>query len=928
MSNPTHSNDSPGSVTSETSPNTIDPVQYPHVVSGETVLVACESSLHGLTHREAVARLEQYGRNTLPQARLPGIVTVFLRQFASPLIYVLVAAALLSLMIKEWSDAGFISAVLFINAVIGTIQEYSAQRAAAALQELVRTRCRVLREGDSDEINAEELVPGDIVLLESGDKVPADLRLIASHGLEVDESLLTGESLPVLKDGAIVLAADVALGDRVNMLFTGTLVGRGRARGVVVGTALNTALGRIAADVLFKPSPRSPLQVRMERFTHFVAIFVGIAALIIFTVAVMRGTPFNEVFLLAVALAVSVIPEGLPVALTVALAIGMRRMARRNVIVRRLLAVEALGSCTFIATDKTGTLTVNQLTARSIAFPNSDVWEVGGEGVVADGTILTPRGPPSAKEKALLERLCQVAVLTNEGFLDHANSGWTHHGDAVDVAFLVMAHKAGIFKAEMANTFPEITSIPYESERLFSASLNEVNGRQHAFVKGALERLLTMCTTMATPGQDVNLEQALIEQQAETLASGGYRVLALASGEIEAGPGEVFTEEHLHGLTLIGLVGIIDPLRPEAQAAITACRQAGIEVAMITGDHPATALAIAQELNMVERADQLVTGPELRIALDSGTIDQLTQQARVFARVGPHQKLDIVQSLQRNGHFVAASGDGANDAPALRAAQVGVAMGMSGTDVAREAADIIITDDDFSSIVAGVEEGRVAYANVRKVIFLLISTGAAELVLFTLALLTGFPLPLVAVQLLWLNLVTNGIQDVALAFEPGEGDELRHPPRPPREPVFNRLMLERVVISALVIGTIAFAVFQWLIARGFTLDEARNGTLLLMVLFENVHVFNCRSEVRSVFRHNPLRNPILLFGTAIAQLVHVGAMYTPWISDVLHIQPVTPQLWLELLGLALSVLIVMELHKVVRRWILSSRQHRHLTEKE
>jgi magnesium-transporting ATPase (P-type) len=598
------------------------------------------------------------------------------------------------------------------------------------------------------------------------------------------------------------------------------------------------------------------------------------------------------------------------------------------VIVRRLLAVEALGSCTFIATDKTGTLTVNQLTARSIAFPNSDVWEVGGEGVVADGTILTPRGPPSAKEKALLERLCQVAVLTNEGFLDHANSGWTHHGDAVDVAFLVMAHKAGIFKAEMANTFPEITSIPYESERLFSASLNEVNGRQHAFVKGALERLLTMCTTMATPGQDVNLEQALIEQQAETLASGGYRVLALASGEIEAGPGEVFTEEHLHGLTLIGLVGIIDPLRPEAQAAITACRQAGIEVAMITGDHPATALAIAQELNMVERADQLVTGPELRIALDSGTIDQLTQQARVFARVGPHQKLDIVQSLQRNGHFVAASGDGANDAPALRAAQVGVAMGMSGTDVAREAADIIITDDDFSSIVAGVEEGRVAYANVRKVIFLLISTGAAELVLFTLALLTGFPLPLVAVQLLWLNLVTNGIQDVALAFEPGEGDELRHPPRPPREPVFNRLMLERVVISALVIGTIAFAVFQWLIARGFTLDEARNGTLLLMVLFENVHVFNCRSEVRSVFRHNPLRNPILLFGTAIAQLVHVGAMYTPWISDVLHIQPVTPQLWLELLGLALSVLIVMELHKVVRRWILSSRQHRHLTEKE
>lgn len=897
-------------------PDKTDTISSPHAASNEAVLAALESSLHGLTRSEAVARIEQYGRNTLPQARMPGVATVFLRQFASPLIYVLIVAALLSLMIKEWSDAGFISAVLFINAVIGTIQEHSAQRAAAALQELVSMRCRVLREGDTYEIDAEELVPGDIVLLESGDKVPADLRLLDSRDLEVDESLLTGESLPVLKDCDTVLAADIALGDRVNMLYTGTLVGRGRARGVVVGTALNTMLGRIAADVLFKQPPKAPLQVRMDKFTHWVAIFVGLAALVMFVVSMMRGTPFNEVFLLAVALAVSVIPEGLPVALTVALAIGMRRMARRNVIVRRLLAVEALGSCTFIATDKTGTLTVNQLTVRCIAFPESDVWEVSGEGAVPDGSILTPQGTPSADEAALLERLCQVAVLTNEGFLGRTESGWSHHGDAVDVAFLVMAHKAGVIQAEMVNTFPEIDSIPYESERQFSASLNKVNGRQCAFVKGALERLLPMCATMATPGQDVTMEQDLIEQQAHALASGGYRVLALVAGEIELGQGEIFTEEHLNGLTLIGLVGIIDPLRTEAKAAIAACRQAGIEVAMITGDHPATALAIARELDMVERADQLVAGPELRLALDSGTIDQLTRKARVFARVGPHQKLDIIESLQRNGHFVAVSGDGANDAPALRVAQVGVAMGMSGTDVARETADLIITDDNFASIVAGVEEGRVAYANVRKVIFLLISTGAAELVLFTLALLTGLPLPLIAVQLLWLNLVTNGIQDVALAFEPGEGNELHQPPRPPREPIFNRIMIERVVISALVIGTVAFLVFQWLIARGYTLDEARNGTLLLMVLFENVHVFNCRSEVRSVFRHNLLGNPILLIGTAVAQLVHIGAMYTPWISDVLHIQPVSPQHWVELLGLALTVLIVMELHKAFRRRFL------------
>jgi magnesium-transporting ATPase (P-type) len=360
-------------------------------------------------------------------------------------------------------------------------------------------------------------------------------------------------------------------------------------------------------------------------------------------------------------------------------------------------------------------------------------------------------------------------------------------------------------------------------------------------------------------------------------------------------------------------VGIIDPLRTEAKLAVASCRRAGIEVAMITGDYPATAFAIARELDMVKHEHQLVSGPELQRAIDAGNIDQLTRDARVYARVGPHQKLDIVQSLQRNGHFVAVSGDGANDAPALRAAQVGVAMGDSGTDVARETAELIITDDNFDSIVSGVEEGRVAYANVRKVIFLLISTGAAELVLFTLALLTGLPLPLVAVQLLWLNLVTNGIQDVALAFEPAEGNELRHPPRSPGESIFNRLMIERVVISALVIGIVAFLAFYWLISSGYTMDEARNGTLLLMVLFENVHVFNCRSEYISLFKHNPLRNPILLVGTATAQLVHIGAMYTPWISDVLQIQPVSPEHWLELLGMALTVLIVMELHKALRR---------------
>ena len=896
------------------------PLPMPHTMPAAEVLASLHSSPNGLGHAEAAARLQRYGRNALPKAEPPGIALVFLHQFTSPLIYVLLAAAVVSLGIREWSDAGFICAVLLLNAIIGTAQEYSAQRAATALQQLVTTRSRVLREGDADELDAEELVPGDIVLLESGERVPADMRLLASHDLEVDESLLTGESNAIFKQAEGLPPADSPPGDRVNMAFAGTLVNRGRARGIVTGTALNTELGRIASAVLGRPPAKAPLLVRMERFTRRVAILIGTAAMLMAGVALARGMPLDEIFLLAVALAVSAIPEGLPVALTVALAISMRRMARRHVIVRRLLAVEALGSCTYIATDKTGTLTVNQLTARLLVFPGQEPWQVTGGSLAPEGSILTPRGTPRPEEEVLLSWLYQAAVLANEGFLGRREHGWVHHGDAVDVALLVMAHKAGITRTEAVNAMPEIATIPFESERLFAASMNEKDGGQHTFVKGALERLLPMCSSMATADGPVTLDRTALESQAQTLASQGYRVMALAAGGIELGPQEVFSEEHLRHLTLIGLVGLIDPLRPEAKAAVTACRAAGIRVAMLTGDHPATAFAIASELELVTDPAEVVTGPQLKQATDVARLDRLTAQARVFARVEPQQKLEIIQSLQRNGHYVAVSGDGANDAPALRAAQVGVAMGKSGTDVARETADLIITVDNFASIVAGVEEGRIAYANVRKVIFLLISTGAAELVLFTLALLAGLPLPLLAVQLLWLNLVTNGIQDVALAFEPGEGNELRRPPRPPQESIFNRIMIERVVLSALVIGCVAFMLFQWLLARGLPVDAARNGTLMLMVLFENIHVFNSRSESLSIFRHNPMRNPLLLFGTLAAQLIHIGAIYTPWLSDVLQIQPISPQHWLVLLGLSLTVLVIMELHKALAQRLAAHRK--------
>jgi Ca2+-transporting ATPase len=887
-----------------------------HALSSEQeILEALDSSPHGLSQKEAAARLELFGPNTLPRPKPTSVAALFLRQFLSPLIYILLLAAVVSLMLREISDAIFIFVVLLVNALIGSVQEYSAERSTEALRRLVNTYAHVLREGEAFEIAAQEIVPGDVVLLEEGLKVPADLRLLDAHSLEIDESLLTGESLPVSKDPSVILAEDAPLGDRKNMAFAGSLVTRGQGRGVVVDTGLKTEVGRLASFLMAKEETKPPLLRRMERFTFKIALGVGATVIAIFAIELYRGLPWTEVFLESVALAVSAIPEGLPVALTVALAIGMRRMAKRNVVIRRLVAVETLGSCDHIASDKTGTLTMNELTARMISIPGEDSWEVTGEGAVPEGQVRTLHGLPTEREQDLLMRIALNSVLCNDGFLGIRDSEWVHHGDSVDVALLVMAHKIGMTQPEAKAAFPERAQIPFEPERRFAATLNQVEDRQHAFVKGAPEKLLDMCSKMASSQGDSAIDVVMIDQQARTLANGGYRVLALASGDIESLPGEHFSEEYLKDLTFLGMVGMIDPLRPEAGLAITRCRKSGIHVSMVTGDHPLTAFAIARELRMASDLEQVVTGQDLMKAetKGEGAVDALVSRAKVFARVEPRQKLSIVESLIRQGHIVAVTGDGANDAPALHAAHVGIAMGKGGTDVARESAELVITDDNFASIVAGIDEGRVVYSNVRKVIFLLVSTGTAEIVLFLLALIFNIPLPLIAVQLLWLNLVTNGIQDVALAFEPAEGDEMEKPPRPPDEPIFNRIMVERISLSALVMGGSAFALYQWLLMSGSSLEDARNIIMLLMVLFENVQVFNSRSELRSAFRHTPLRNPLLLFGTLAAQMIHIAAMYTPGLSSVLEIQPVSMVQWVLLFGLALSILVVMEIYKALRR---------------
>ncbi|MEB3322612.1 MAG: HAD-IC family P-type ATPase [Synechococcaceae cyanobacterium] len=877
-----------------------------HALTPDAAASILAAGLEGLGEEEVRRRLERLGPNRLPRARPPGMARILLRQFRGPLIAVLAAAAAVSAAIGYLQDAGFILTVLLINALVGGAQECRAERHSQALQRLIHVRAVVRRDGEVREIDAEELVPGDLVWLESGNRVPADLRLLHTHNLEVDESLLTGESVSVLKQGPWLGDADTPLADRRNMAFAGSTVVRGRGHGLVVGTGATTVVGRLALDVLSPAGGRPPLLRRMDRFSRVIGSVVVVAAVAVALVGALRhGHSPHEMFLFAVALAVSAIPEGLPVSLTVALAVATRRMARRRVIVRRLPAVEGLGSCTLIASDKTGTLTCNELTARCLVLADGSRFTVSGEGFAPVGKVVPEAGTGAPQRKGL-ERLARAAVLCNEADLHPGErpDSWFWRGDPTDIALLCLARKLGTTREAELERHPRINEIPFEPEHRFAASFHAFGqGQVRVVVKGAPERLLPMC--LPSHGDQVPADVA------QGMARRGFRVLALAEGPAPASLDASMAPPQPAGLTLLGFVGMIDPLRSGAAEAIRRCREAGITVWMVTGDHPTTALAIARGLGLARHRHAVVTGADLE-RCPPEEVGELIARARVFARMAPHQKLQLVQAARAAGHVVAVTGDGVNDAPALRAADIGVAMGRGGTDVAREAAELVLADDDFASIVAGVEEGRIAYANVRKVITLLVSTGAAEIVLIGLAVAWGLPLPLLPVQLLWLNLVTNGIQDVALAFEPGEGDVLRRPPRPPREPIFNRLMIERTLLAATVMGGVGFATFLRLLDAGWDLPEARNVLLLLMVLFENVHLGNCRSETRSVFVLSPLRSPVVLCGTAVAVLLHVLMMHLPLGHALLGTGPVSPALWLRLIALSLSVLVAVEIDKARR----------------
>ena len=882
-----------------------------HAEPLEVVFRKLQSLPDGLSEEQVAERLREFGRNTLPAKEPPTLLQVFLHQFASPLIYILLIAGVVALLMQDYKDAVFIFAVILLNAVIGTVQEWRAEQSAHALQVLLKIKARVRRGGRILTVPAEEIVPGDILLVESGDKVAADMRLIQVNNLRIDESFLTGESLAVEKSEK-PLPADLPVSDRRNMAYAGSTVMSGRGVGVVVATGPYTEVGKIAKTISEEEGAKPPLVIRMEKFARQIALIVLGFTAILGMIQFARGEALSNVFILVVAMAVSAIPEGLPVAMTVALSLATSRMARRNVIVRRLTAVESLGSCTLIASDKTGTLTVNQQTVKQIVLPEGTLIEISGQGYNDEGEVRLAgeEGEITPEIQGRLLSIARESALCNEATLEKEDGKWQHTGDAMDVALLALGYKLNIDPSTLRRQVRILDEAPFESEKRYAAVVYENAGAPRLVVKGAVETVLHFCARMMTAQGEEPLDRDKILQLAHQKAENGYRVLALAAG----GGTLEDLENDQADLTLLGLLGFIDPLRPEVKEAVQTAQMAGIKVVMITGDHPATALAIARELGIAETSADVITGKELG-EIGSPEIPEFYEGIKhktVFARVTPDQKLQIVDALIRLGEFVAVTGDGVNDAPALKKANIGVAMG-SGTDIAKDTASMIVTDDNFASIVAGVEEGRFAYANVRKVTLLLISTGFAELVLLALAILLQFPVPLIAVQILWLNLVTNGIQDVALAFEAGEPGVMRHPPRKPSEGIFNRKMIEQLLISGLTMALVCLAVWVFLVRQGYAEDTARNILLALLVLMQFYHVLNCRSEEVSAFKIPFRRNRVLAIGMLVALGLHILATEVPFLQSLLRTESLTWQTWLILFALASVVLVVMEIYKAIQK---------------
>ena len=871
-----------------------------HTCTPDQTLADLEASGDGLTPEEAVRRQSRFGLNVLPEAARTTVWSLLLGQFKNVLILILLVAVALSALLGEIVESVVIAVIVLFAILLGFAQEFRAERALAALRALAAPLARVRRGGRELAIPARELVPGDLLLLRVGDRVPADARLLEAVNLQVNEAALTGESLSVDKSVETLEDPDLAIGDRRNLVFSGTDLTYGRGQAVVVETGSQTEFGRITGLLQQVETPRTPLQRNLDKVGRTLAVAASLVVILIAGLGVMRGEPILEMVLFGVALAVAVVPEALPAVVTISLAIGVQRLVRRHALVRRLPTVETLGSTAVICSDKTGTLTRDQMTARALWVAGRRL-TVSGGGYAPGGTLSDPAGVPGPERP--LEWLLRAAALANDARLEHEGGDWKLYGDPTEGALIALAAKGGVDQRDLQRLLPRVAEIPFSSERKRMTTLHAQGDRILAFTKGAAEVVLHDCTHWLTAEGPKPLEAEIrqqIESAALALAEQALRVLALAY-KPEA---EVATAER--ELTFLGLVGMIDPPRAEAREAIARCAQAGIKPVMITGDHPQTARAIADELGILQ-GGRVVVGRDLD-ALDDAQLTAAVTEISVYARVSPEHKLRVVTAWQRHGQVVAMTGDGVNDAPALKRADIGVAMGLTGTDVSREAADMTLTDDNFASIVGAVEEGRGIFSNIKKYLMYLLSSNIGEIGLMAGATLAGLPLPLSAVQILYVNLATDGLPALALAVDPPEDGLMRHPPRDPEAGVFTRPVVGLMLIGGLWSTLINLSLFTWALASGRSLAHAMTLTFLSLVLIQFFKAYSFRSDRRSTL-HRPLANQWLNLAILWELMLLALVIHVPILEAVFGTYDLPFGEWLLVVGLAGSVVPVLDLAK-------------------
>ena len=887
-----------------------------HGLAAHEVVLLLQTDPHrGLTTEVADERLKEFGPNTLPAPRGAGLVRRVLRQFHHPLIYVLLVAGVVTATLSEYVDSVVIFAVVVVNAIVGFVQETKAETALQSLRSMVRTEAKVIRDGRERTIGSDQLVPGDLVLVEAGDKVPADVRLIRESELRVDESALTGESVPVDKT-EVVLPEATPVADRCNMAYSGTLVTAGSGAGVVVATGSETEIGEIHRLVGSAEVLATPLTAKLAWFSKILTIGILALAAATFALGLVRRQDAVETFTAAVALAVGAIPEGLPAAVTITLAIGVARMAKRRAVIRRLPAVETLGGTTVICADKTGTLTENQMTVRKVWTPHHAVTATGS-GYAPTGALVTGDGQPMSVDADESLRWTLVAgAVCNDAALSPDGQRWQIAGDPTEAAMLVVAAKAGLAIEDLRNDFPRVAAIPFSSERQYMATLHR-SGRHRdvVLVKGSVERMLELCERqMDADGTLRRVDRPAVMAAADTLAAEGLRVLACGVA-VPADPSH-FTEAQISGsITFTGLQAMLDPPRDAAAPAVAACHSAGISVKMITGDHPGTASAIAESVGVLVPGApgqrSVMTGAQLA-ALSADEFPDLVDEASVFARVSPEQKLRLVEALQAKGHVVAMTGDGVNDVPALEQADVGIAMGIRGTDVARSVADVVLTDDHFASIVRGIEEGRRQLDNIRKFVRYLLSSNVGEVLAIGLNLLIGGPLLLVPVQILWLNLVTDGATALALGMEPAEPDVMRRPPESTRASLLTGPAIGTLLLAGAYMAGASVIAFHLTLSSTGSVEMARTAAFTCLVVVEKANVLNYRGLRTPLGRLGWATNPWLLGAIAVTLLLQVAAVYAPPLQVLLHTAALRPQ-DLALIGaLAVPLLVVPELIKTVQ----------------